>query len=105
MTYGSVGTLEHVELLLGGTPLGLWDNWLQDIGVEVPELVVLAVGEEDDTGGLGVEGGWDLLDDLGEDLVDAGIRYWGLLLESIDGAASRNGIEESVRGSHFVVCV
>lgn len=90
----------HINLAVSGWPLGFWDDWLQDILVKVPELAVLVTGEEDNAGRLGVEGGWDVLDDGGEDLVDALVGDWRLLLESVDGTAVGNGLEKSV-GTHF----
>lgn len=61
----------HLHLSVGSLPPLSWDNWLQNILVQIPKLVVLGTSEEDDAGGLGVEGGWDVLDDSGEDLLDA----------------------------------
>ncbi len=87
--------ISHINLGIGGGPLGLWDNWLQDILVEVPELVVLGAGEEDNADSLGVEGGWDVLDDLSEYLLDARIRDWRLLLEGVDGSFGGKSLEES----------
>lgn len=68
--------------------------------MQIPKLVVLGTSEEDDAGGLSVEGGWDVLDDSGEDLLDALVGDWGGLGESVDRAAVGNGGEESV-GTHF----
>lgn len=68
--------------------------------MQIPKLVVLGTSEEDDAGGLGVEGGWDVLDDRGEDLLDTLVGDWGGLGETVDGAAVGNSLEESV-GTHF----
>lgn len=94
----------HIDLAIGAWPLRLWDDWLQNILVEVPQLLVLGAGDEDHAGRLCVEGRWDVLDDRGEDLLDALVRNWRLLLERVDRAAVGNGLEESV-GTHFGSCV
>lgn len=61
--------------------------------MDVPELVVLGVEEEDGAGGLRVEGGGGVLDDLGDDFADARVGDGGFLLEGVDGAAGRDGSE------------
>jgi hypothetical protein len=99
-TNSSVGALEHVNLALGSGPSLSGDDGLQDLSVDVPELVVLSVEEEDGAGGLRVEGGGDVLDDLGDDLAEAGVGDGRLLLEGVDGAAGREGGEVGC-GRHF----
>ena len=42
-----------------------------------------------------------MLDDLGQDLLDALVGDWGGLAECVDGAAGGDGREECV-GAHFV---
>lgn len=69
--------------------------------MDVPELVVLGVEEEDGAGGLRVEGGGDVLDDLGDDFADAGVGDGRLLLEGVDGAA---GCDSSEVGCCGHVC-
>lgn len=81
-------------------PLGLGDNGLQDIADNVPELVVLVLEQEHEAGGLGVEGGGDVLDELGEDLLDAGVGDGRGLVEGVDAAAVGDGLEEVGGGSH-----
>lgn len=93
-TNSSIGALEHVNLALGSSPSLSGDDGLEDLGVNVPELVVLGVEEEDGAGGLGVEGGGDVLDHLGDDGLEAGVGDGGLLLEGVDGAAGGDGLEE-----------
>ena len=61
---------------------------------------MLGTSEKDNAGRLGVERGWDVLDDRGEDLLDALVGDWRGLGESVDGAAVGNSREESV-GTHF----
>lgn len=93
-TNSSISALEHVNLSLGSSPSLSWDDRLQDLSVDVPELIVLGVEKEDGAGGLCVEGGGNVFDDLGDDLAEAGVRDWGLLLEGVDGAAGGEGREE-----------
>jgi hypothetical protein len=63
-TYSSVAGAEALNAAAGVLPLGLGDNGFQDIAHDVPELVVLVLKQEDETGGLRVERGRDVLDEL-----------------------------------------
>lgn len=99
-TYGSVASAEASNAAAGVLPLGLGDDGLQDITDNVPELVVLILEQEHEAGGLGVEGGGDVLDDLGEDLLDAGVGNGRSLVEGVDAAAVGDGLEEVGGGSH-----
>ena len=93
-TYRGVSTLEHVELLLGaGEGIG-WDYALEDLNGNVPELLVLALDEEDNAGALGVEGGRNVEESLLDDLLNAGIRDWRLLLKRVVSTALGDGLEE-----------
>ena len=81
-------------------PLGLGDDGLQDIADNVPELVVLVLEQENEAGRLGVERGRNVLDDLGDDLLNAGVGDGRVLVEGVDAAAVGNGLEEAGGGSH-----
>lgn len=54
-SYGSVGALEHIELGLSGSELVSWDNTLENLLYELPELIVLILEKENDAGALAVE--------------------------------------------------
>ena len=84
-------------------PLSLGDDSFQDIADNVPELVVLVLEQEHEAGGLGVERRGDVLDELGEDLLDAGVGDGRGLVEGVDAAAVGDGLEEVGGGSHGVL--
>jgi hypothetical protein len=84
-------------------PGGLGDDGLQDIADNVPELVVLVLEQEHETSGLGVERGGDVLDELRDDLLDAGVGDGRVLVEGVDAAAVGDGLEEVGGGSHGVL--
>lgn len=54
-TYGSVSTLEHAQLLLGGSILIRRHDGLQNLLGDIPKLGVLILQQQHDAGGLGVE--------------------------------------------------
>ena len=99
-TYSSVTSAETGNTAAGGFPLVLGDDGLQSIADNVPELVVLVLEKEDEAGGLGVEGGGDVLDELGDDLLNAGVGDGRVLVEGVDAAAVGDGLEEAGGGSH-----
>lgn len=103
VTYGSVTSAEASDAAASVLPLGLRDNGFQDIADNVPELVVLVLEQEHEAGGLGVERGGHVLDELGEDLLDAGVGDGRGLVEGVDAAAVGDGLEEVGGGSHCVV--
>lgn len=61
---------------------------------------MLSMQQKDSASGLAVEGRRDVLDDLGDDLLDARVGDGGLLLERVDGPAVGEGLEER-GGRHF----
>lgn len=69
-TYRSGGALEHGHLAGGALPLLGRDDGLEDLGGDVPQLLVLGAEEDDDAVGLGVEGGGHLLQEGLDDLLD-----------------------------------
>lgn len=81
-------------------PLGLGDDGLKDVAHDVPELVVLVLEQEHEAGRLRVERRRDVLDELGDDLLDAVVGDGGGLVEGVDAAAVGNGLEEVGVGSH-----
>lgn len=62
---------------------------------------MLSMQQQDSASGLAVEGRGDVLNDLGDDLLDARVGDGGLLLERVDGPAVGEGLEER-GGRHFV---
>lgn len=82
-------------------PGGLRDDGLQDIADDVPELVVLVLEQEHEAGGLGVERRGDVLDELGDDLLDAVVGDGRGLVEGVDAAAVGDGVEERGGRGHF----
>lgn len=102
VTYGSVGTLEHVNLLLGGWEVLSRSNALQDLLGDLPQLLMLALEQQKDAGGLGVEGGRGMKDGFLDDFLDTGVRDGRLLLQGVVGAARLDNVEESLSGRHLV---
>ena len=99
-TYGSVTGAEAGDAGASVLPLGLGDDGLQDIADNVPELVVLVLEEENEAGGLRVERGRNVLDELGDDFLNAGVGDGRVLVQSVDAAAVGDGLEEAGGGSH-----
>lgn len=67
---------------------------LVDLRDHVPKLGVLLVQDDDDSGGLGVEGAGDMLDSLRDELLNAGVRNGGLILKSVVGPSMLDSFEE-----------
>ena len=97
-THSSVGALEHVQLLLRGGVLVGRDDSLEGIFGDVPQLVVLALDQQDGAGALAVEGGGGVQDGLADDLLDLLVGDGRLLLKRVVGAAGLDGGE--VVGRH-----
>lgn len=72
-TYSAVGSLEAVDLLLGAVKLVLGSEGLEDVDDVVPELFVVLVEQDDEAGGLGVEGRRDVKEGLLNKLRDLGV--------------------------------
>jgi len=97
-----MSSLEHVQLLLRLWELVLWDLGLEDVLDKVPELLVLRVEQDHETGGLRVEGRRDVLDGLCDELLDAVVADGQFVGEGVDGAAVAHGFEEGHFVGHFV---
>ena len=70
---GAVGGFEAVEARLGlGEDVG-WEEIFVYGCDGVPEVVVIFFEEDDETGGLRVEGAGDVFDCVGYDFFDAGV--------------------------------
>jgi hypothetical protein len=101
VTYGSVASTEATDAVAGVLPLLLGNDGFEDVADDVPELVVLVLEQEHQAGGLGVERGGDVFDELGDDLFDAGVGDGRGLVEGVDAAAVGDGLEEVGLGSHI----
>ena len=99
-TYGSISTLEALELSICEGELLGWDDGGQDLAGDVPELIVGIAEEEDVACGLGVEGGGDVEDGFLDDFLDAGVWDGRLFLELVNCAAALDRLEELL-GCHF----
>lgn len=101
---GAGGGTEHGHLVTGGLPVLGGDDGAEDVGGQVPQLLVLLAEEDDDTVGLGVEGGGGVEGGLVDDLLDALLGDGELLVKGVDGAAGLGQLEEGVgvvlRGRH-----
>ena len=70
---------------------------LVDFHDGVPQRRVLGLQDDDEAGALGVEGAGDVLDGVGDELLDAGVGDGGLVGELVDGTAGFGGVEEGLR--------
>lgn len=100
MTYGAVACAEAGDAVAGVLPGVLGDHGLEDVADDVPELVVLVLQKEDQTGGLGVEGGGNIPDEVGDDLLNAVVGDGRGLVEGVDAAAVGQSVEEVEVGGH-----
>lgn len=109
-TYGSSTTLEHGHPLSGRVELVGGDDCLEDVGGDIPQLVVLSAEEDDGAVALGVERAGDVLDGLLDDLLDAVLGHGAkVLAEGVEGAAVLDEVEDRFGvdggfGGHFVLC-
>lgn len=94
-------SLEHVELLLGLGELVLGHLGLEDLLDKLPELLVLLVQEDNKACGLRVERRRNVLDGLGDELLDTLIGDGDLVGQGVDGAAVAHSIEERHVVGHF----
>ncbi|KUI71595.1 hypothetical protein VM1G_11752 [Cytospora mali] len=88
---------------LEGGPDGELQHGVGDLGGDIPQLLVLGAEEDDDTVGLGVEGGGDVLEGLLDDLLDLGGGDGQVLGEGVVGAAVLDVLENDagVDGRHL----
>lgn len=103
-TYSSVGSAESLELRLGvvlerllGDGTG-GNEALHGLDGDVPDLLVLLLQQENDTGGLGVERAGDVEDGGLDNGLDGIVGDGALGLETIVGTAGLDQLEESVGG-------
>ncbi len=98
MPYRPVSLPEALDPLSSVLPLVLRHVGLEDVAHDVPESVVVVFKEDDDAGGLRVEGRGDLLDGEAEQLLDCLVVDGGFLVELVDGAAVHDGVLEAGGG-------
>ena len=103
-TYSSIGSAERLELGLGvvlehllGDGAG-GNETLHGLDGDVPDLLVLLLQQENNTGGLGVERARDVEDGGLNNGLDSIVGDGALSLETIVGTAGLNQLEESVGG-------
>jgi len=63
-THSSVRGPKPIDSALCAAELLLGHDSLQDLECGIPELVVLSIEQNNETGGLGVKGGWDVEDSV-----------------------------------------
>ena len=73
---------------------------LVDLHDGVPELLVLLLEHDDEAGGLRVEGAGDVLDGVGDELLDAAVRDGGFVGQLVVGAAGLDGLEQVLGVRH-----
>lgn len=71
---------------------------LDELIRSIPELLVLVLEENDCARGLHVESTGNVLDGLGDDLLNARVGDGGGVRDAIDGAAGNERVEEGVGG-------
>lgn len=94
-----MGALEARDLGGGGLERLGGDDGLQGGERDVPELVVRAAGEVDDSSALGVEGRGHVQDGVLEDFLDAGVGDGDGLVERVDASSNGEGLEERGGGA------
>lgn len=83
------------DLLRDSTGL---DEGSESLSSQVPEAVVLLVQQDDQAGGLGVEGAGNVGDGVVDELLDLGVRDGAVLAELVDSAAVLDRLQEAVGG-------
>lgn len=100
LTYGAVACAKAGDAVAGVLPGIFGYHGLEDVTDDVPELVVLVLQKENQTGGLRVERGGDIPDEVGDDLLNAVVGDGRGLVESVDAAAVGQSVEEVEVGGH-----
>ena len=106
-THGSIGSAESLQLGLGGSlehflgDVASGDQTLHDINGNIPHLLVLLLQQEDNTGGLGVEGAGDVENRVLNNALNDVVRDGTLGLEAVVGAARLGQLQK--RGSSRVL--
>lgn len=101
---GAGSTLEHGHLVARRLPAGFGNDGFEDVGGNVPELVVLGAEEDDGAVGLGVEGGRSVQGGLVDEFLDALGGDGEVLAEGVESAAGLGHLKEDVGrefGGHF----
>jgi len=96
-TYRAITSLETIESLLGGAVLLRGYDALQDALCNIPELVMLLLDQEDDACTLAVEGGGNMEESLGDNILDLLVGDGGFFLELVVSTSCFDGIEKCFR--------
>lgn len=104
ITYRSGSSLEHAHLAASRLPLLSRNNRLEDLGSNVPQLLVVGTKEHDDAVRLRVEGRGDLVQEVLNDLLDAVLRDGQVLGQGVVAAALLGQVDQGLGvGGHFVL--
>lgn len=97
-TYSAIARAKAVELLFGSLELLGWDDGLEDVFGDVPQLLVLGLEQDHHAGTLRVEAAGNMEDRVLDNLLDAGVGDGRAVLELVVGAALHHGVEERLGG-------
>lgn len=98
-TYRSVSSAEPRNSGRKRLRNSFWQGALDELIRSIPEFLVLVLEENDCARGLHVESAGNVLDGLGDDLLNARVGDGGGVRDAVDGAAGNERVEEGV-GSH-----
>ena len=99
-TYGTVSSLELVNLLFCRGEHLRGNYRLQHLLNQLPELVVVGFQQDDEAGGLRVEGRGHVQDGVSDKLDDTVVGGRGFLVQSVVGATFLDDVPEGVRSGH-----
>lgn len=102
-TYRSGSSSEHGHLAGSSLKLLGGNDSLEDLGGNIPQLLVVGAEQDDDAVGLGVEGGGDMVEQVLDDLLNAGGRDGQVLGEGVVAASQLGEVDKSL-GGHFEWC-
>lgn len=97
-TYGSGSGLEPGHLGASGRPLISGDDGLQDLGGDVPELLVVGPEQDDNPVALGVEAAGDVPKRLLDDVLNAISGDRDLLVQAVVSPPGLDEVQDGVGG-------
>lgn len=103
-TYSAVSRFEPTETLVGLLELVGWQLLLVDLTNELPKLLVLGLEDQDEPGGLRVEGAGHVEEGVLDDTLDARVGDGRGVAQLVVGVAVGNSLEE-VRVVGHVACL
>lgn len=98
--YRAICSREHLQSLARVLPLRLRDVSLEDLGYDVPELVVLGLEQDHQAARLRVERARHRQRSVVDNLFDPVVRDGGGLLEVVNGAAVGDGVLKAHLAGH-----